>query len=214
MPKSNEYLEYVLEQLDRFGGVTARRMFSGFGLYQHEVFFGLLFSNTLYFKVNDNNRPEYESRGMRRFQPYKDKPHLSFHYYEVPAEILENREEITAWAARSVGAAIALAQEKAAKRRTPKAKRVKRKKAKGTKVTRPKSARSARSARPASSTRIETKPTKPSEADARPAQDTLLKSTSSRTGQSQVTPTRAKSNVPTSTRKSTPRKRSPARAKR
>ena len=128
MPKSQEYLEYVLEQLERFGGVTARRMFSGFGLYQHDVFFGLIFSDTLYFKVNDASRPDYESRGMRRFQPYKDKPHLSFTYYEVPVEVLEDREQLTLWATRSVQAAIAIALEKQAKRRKPKAKR---KKAKG-----------------------------------------------------------------------------------
>jgi DNA transformation protein and related proteins len=140
MPKSQEYLEYVLEQLDRCGGVTAKRMFSGFGLYQHDVFFGLLFSDTLYFKVNDENRPDYESRGMRRFQPYKDKPHLSFTYYEVPVEVLENREDLTLWASRSVQAALAAALEKQARRRKPKAKRAKAKKraqAKGRKLTRP-----------------------------------------------------------------------------
>ena len=133
MPKSREYLEYVLEQLERLGGVAARRMFSGFGLYQHEVFFGLIFSDTLYFKVNDANRPDYESRGMRRFQPYKDKPHLSFTYYEVPAEVLEDREQLTLWATRSVQAAIASALEKQARRRKPKAKG---KKAKGRKAKR------------------------------------------------------------------------------
>jgi DNA transformation protein len=138
MPKSREYLEYVLEQLDRFGGVTARRMFSGFGLYQHDVFFGLIFSDTLYFKVNDASRPDYESRGMRRFQPYKDKPHLSFTYYEVPAEVLEDREQLTLWASRSVQAAIAIALEKQARRRKPKAKgkKAKRVRAKAAKTAR------------------------------------------------------------------------------
>ena len=135
MPKSQEYLEYVLEQLERFGGVTARRMFSGSGLYQHDVFFGLIFSDTLYFKVNDASRPDYESRGMRRFQPYKDKPHLSFTYYEVPAEVLEDREQLTVWATRSVQAAIAIALEKETKRRKPKAK--------GKKAKRPKVKRTA-----------------------------------------------------------------------
>jgi len=124
MPKSSAYLEYVLEQLDRLGGVTPRRMFGGSGLYQHDVFFGLVFSDTLYFKVNDDNRVDYESRGMRRFQPYKDRPLLSFTYYEVPAEVLEDREELAAWARRSVQAAMAIALEKEAKRRKPKGKAV------------------------------------------------------------------------------------------
>jgi DNA transformation protein len=113
-------------------------MFSGFGLYQHDVFFGLIFSDTLYFKVNDASRPDYESRGMRRFQPYKDKPHLSFTYYEVPAEVLEDREQLTLWASRSVQAAIAIALEKQARRRKPKAKgkKAKRVRAKAAKTAR------------------------------------------------------------------------------
>ena len=128
MPHSNEYLEYVLEQLARLPGVRSRRMFSGAGLYQDEVFFGLLFDDTLYFKVDDSNRPDYESRGMAQFRPYEDRPLLSFSYYEVPAEVLEDRDQLIAWARRSVAAAAAIQAAKAAKRaKRPKRKAVKRK---------------------------------------------------------------------------------------
>jgi DNA transformation protein and related proteins len=126
MAHSNEYLEYVLEQLSGLPDVRSRRMFSGAGLYQDEVFFGLLFNDTLYFKVDDSNRPDYESRGMAQFRPYEDRPLLSFSYYEVPAEVLEDRHELQTWAARSVQAAAAIQAAKAAKR----AKRAKRKTAK------------------------------------------------------------------------------------
>lgn len=126
MPKNSEYLEYVLEQLSGLPNVTSRRMFSGAGFYQDDVFFGLLFSDTLYLKVNDANRADYESRGMQRFKPYKDKPHLSFTYYEVPAEVLEDRDELLVWAQKSVRAAVEIALEKQAKKRMrPKAKRAK-----------------------------------------------------------------------------------------
>ena len=117
MPQSKEYLQYVLGQLDGLRGVVSRRMFGGAGLYQDEVFFGLLFRGTLYFKVNDTNRADYESRSMGRFQPYPDKPYLSFTYYEVPADILEDREELTSWARRSIAAALALAAEKRVRKR-------------------------------------------------------------------------------------------------
>jgi DNA transformation protein and related proteins len=133
MPHKSEYLEYVLEQLGGLRGLVSRRMFSGAGLYQDEQFFALVFDDTLYFKVNDTNRGDYEARGMNRFRPYKDKPHLSFTYYEVPAEVLEDREELVAWARRSVAAAAASkvakprkrtsARRKVAKRKTPKSKR-------------------------------------------------------------------------------------------
>ncbi len=114
MPHNNEYLEYVLEQLARLPGVRSRRMFSGAGLYQDEVFFGLLFGETLYFKVDDRNRPDYESRGMAQFRPYKDRPQVSFTYYEVPPEVLEDRRELVAWASRAVEAAVAIQAAKAA----------------------------------------------------------------------------------------------------
>jgi DNA transformation protein len=123
MPHKNEYLEYVLEQLAGLPRVRSRRMFSGAGLYQDEVFFGLLFRDTLYFKVNDSNRPDYEARRMAQFKPYEDRPEVSFTYYEVPAEVLEDRDELVAWARRSVEAAAAIQAAKAAKR----AKRAKRK---------------------------------------------------------------------------------------
>ena len=116
MPQSKEYLQYVLEQLDSLRGVVSRRMFGGAGLYQDDVFFGLLFRDTLYFKVDDTNRADYESRGMGRFQPYPDKPYLSFTYYEVPADVLEDREELTSWARRSIAAALTAAAEKRARK--------------------------------------------------------------------------------------------------
>lgn len=116
MPHNNEYLEYVLEQLAGLPGVRSNRMFSGAGLYQDEVFFGLLFGETLYFKVDDSNRRDYESRGMAQFRPYKDRPQVSFTYYEVPPEVLEDRQELVAWARRAVEAAVAIQAAKAAKR--------------------------------------------------------------------------------------------------
>ena len=127
MPHSNGYLEYVLEQLAGLRGVVSRRMFGGAGLYQDEVFFALIFSDTLFFKVNDDSRPEYEARGMSRFKPYKDRPELSFTYYEVPADVLEDREELVVWARRSVQAAAASKSAKPGRRPASRGKRPKHK---------------------------------------------------------------------------------------
>jgi DNA transformation protein len=105
MPYSKEYLQYILEQLAGLRGVVARRLFGGAGFYSNELFFGLLMEDTLYFRVNDANRADYEALGMRRFQPYEDKAHLSFNYYTVPAHVLEDPDELVAWARRSLDAA-------------------------------------------------------------------------------------------------------------
>jgi DNA transformation protein len=115
MAVSADFLQYVLEQLDGLGAVTARRMFGAVGLYHGERFFALISRDTLYFKVNESNRGDYEARGMGRFRPFADKPHLSMTYYEVPADIIEDADECVVWARRSV--AIAAAAPKPAARR-------------------------------------------------------------------------------------------------
>jgi DNA transformation protein and related proteins len=124
MAVSSEYLQYVLEQLAGLGGVTARRMFGGVGLYQDQRFFGIITSDTLYFKVTDANRGDYQARGMQAFRPYPDKPHLSMSYFEVPADTLEDSEECVVWARKSVataGARAKPARKKAKAARAPRA---------------------------------------------------------------------------------------------
>lgn len=111
MPHSKDYLQYVLEQLGGLEGTVSRHMFGGVGLYHEELFFALISSDTLYFRVNDANRLDYEALGMRRFRPYKDKPYLSFNYYEVPPEILEDATQLVLWARRSLQAALAAKKE-------------------------------------------------------------------------------------------------------
>lgn len=115
MAVSEDFLQYVLEQLAGLGHVTPRRMFGGVGLYRDERFFGLIAGDILYFKVSDATRSDYESRGMSRFRPFADKPHWSMTYYEVPADILEDAEECAAWAQKSL--AIAASSVKPAARR-------------------------------------------------------------------------------------------------
>ena len=107
MAVSGEFQRYVLEQLQGLGTVTARRMFGAVGLYHADRFFAIILRDTLYFKVNDSNRADYESRGMGRLRPFADKPQLSMTYYEVPADTLEDAAECVLWARRSVAIAAA-----------------------------------------------------------------------------------------------------------
>ena len=105
MPVGAAFLQYVLEQLGRLRGVTQRRMFGGVGLYCDDVFFAVIDDDTLYFKVDDTTRPDYESRGMKPFRPYKNKPEVSMTYYTVPVDVLDDAEELVLWARRSVAIA-------------------------------------------------------------------------------------------------------------
>jgi DNA transformation protein len=123
MAVTEDFLQYVLEQLAGVGHVTPRRMFGAVGLYHDERFFGIIAGDTLYFKVNDSNRRDYEARGMDRFRPYADRPQLSMTYYEVPADILEDAEECGVWARNSVSIAAVAAKPAAKAKAAAKAKR-------------------------------------------------------------------------------------------
>src|SRR5437868_4769060 len=84
-------------------------MFGGIGLYSDSIFFALLDDDTLFCKVDDSNRTDYVERGARAFMPVGNKP---LGYYSVPVEILEDTEELTRWARKSVAVALATANRK------------------------------------------------------------------------------------------------------
>jgi len=104
MPVSEEYLDYVIDQLACIGQVTAKRMFGGAGLYYDGLFFGLIAGDALYFKVDDQNRPTYEAARSMPFQPYGEESY-SMGYFEVPVDVLEDVDELRVWARGAVAAA-------------------------------------------------------------------------------------------------------------
>jgi DNA transformation protein and related proteins len=106
MAVSKQYLDYLLGQLEGLGGVEARRMFGGLGLYSRGTFFGLLYKDRLYFKTDESTRAQYEVRGSEGFQP-RPGVKVQMSYYTVPAEVLEDDDELVRWAQKAVTAALA-----------------------------------------------------------------------------------------------------------
>ena len=120
MTVSSSFLAYVVEQLAALGRVRSKRMFGGVGLYCEELFFGLLDDDVLYLKADDSNREEFTARGMKPFQPFRDKPEYSMSYYQVPVEMIEDAEDLVRWARKAVRvAAGARARPSRSKRRSP-----------------------------------------------------------------------------------------------
>ena len=104
MRVSASFREFVLDQLAGLDGLRARAMFGGVGLYAHEVFFGILAADVLFFKVGDTNRREYETAGSSPFKPYADRA-MTMPYYNVPMVVLEDAVRLGEWAARAVAVA-------------------------------------------------------------------------------------------------------------
>ena len=114
MAVSDSYKTYVLEQLQELGSVAARTMFGGVGLYHQNLFFGLMDDDTLYFKVDDSNRQDYEGAGSTAFRPYGDS--YSMHYYEVPVDVLDDRAALKDWALKALAVARSSATAKQKRR--------------------------------------------------------------------------------------------------
>ena len=60
MAGSTEFVDFVLESLQPLGGVGARRMFGGWGIYKDGVMFALVARDQLFLKVDDGNRAAYD----------------------------------------------------------------------------------------------------------------------------------------------------------
>ncbi|MCI0528448.1 MAG: TfoX/Sxy family protein [Nitrospira sp.] len=98
--REDSFKEFVLDQLHDLKKVTCRAMFGGYGLYQGKTFFGILYNGRLYFKTNQMTRSEYIEKGMKPFRP-SAKMTLK-NYYEVPADILEDPDQLEEWAKKAI----------------------------------------------------------------------------------------------------------------
>ena len=119
MAVSDDFRDFVLEQLGPAGRVTSRRMFGGVGLYLDGLFFALIDDDTLYFKTDDGTRARYEKAGSKPFCPFPDRPEQPMGYWQVPAEVLEDAEKLSEWAREAMGVALAKKSRRPARRRSP-----------------------------------------------------------------------------------------------
>ena len=92
----DSFTAFVLDQLGGLHNVTSRSMFGGFGIYQGGMFFAIVSKGRLYFKTDAATRPLYQERGMKSFRP--NARQTLKNYYEVPTEVIEESDQLTAWA--------------------------------------------------------------------------------------------------------------------
>ena len=96
---SDDFYEYVLHDvLGHLDGITGRKMFGGYGIYQDGVFFAIIAYDELYFIVGDSNRADYEERGSKPFVfENKAGKKTTMSYWQLPLEIMEDPLEIQTW---------------------------------------------------------------------------------------------------------------------
>jgi len=108
MAVSVEYKAFVAEQLEPLGPVRIRNMFGGAGVYLDDLMFGLIAGETLFFKVDDRNRADYEAEdnGPFIYEPPSGKT-IAMSYYELPERLYDEPDELIGWARKALDAALA-----------------------------------------------------------------------------------------------------------
>ena len=101
--KEDSFVRFVLDQLGALEGLECRAMFGGHGIYLDENFFGILHDGRAYFRTRESTRPKYAEYGMSPFRP--NERQTLRNYYEVPVDILEDRDALCEWACASAATA-------------------------------------------------------------------------------------------------------------
>lgn len=107
-----QFLSYVRDQLRRWAPVEIRRMFGGHGVFRGNTMFALIHADVLYLRTDDGNRDDFAAAGMTAFTYERGAKTVSLGYHEVPADVLEDGENLAQWAARAFAAAERQAQKK------------------------------------------------------------------------------------------------------
>jgi DNA transformation protein len=111
--------DFLIDLFADFGPVTIRRMFSGFGISADGTNFALALRSGLYFRADEQSIPRFEAEGSKPFQyQTRTKTVTVASYWELPARLFDDPEELTGWARAALAAA-----ERAALKKRPKAKK-------------------------------------------------------------------------------------------
>jgi DNA transformation protein len=108
MPVSPAYKAFVQDVLSEFGPVSIRNMFGGAGIYADGVMFAILIDDTLYLKTDALSARDFAAEGKGPFTyRAKGRAPVAMSYWEVPERLLDDPEELVAWAKRAHAVAIA-----------------------------------------------------------------------------------------------------------
>ena len=114
MATDKSFYDYVMhEVIGGIPGISSKPMFGGFGLYKDGLIFGIIAGNTLYFKTSDPNRSDFERLGSQPFTyAGKNKKMTTLSYWELPAEIMEDKDKIRSWIEKSAAVSLETRRKK------------------------------------------------------------------------------------------------------
>src|SRR3984885_7920245 len=116
--------DFLIDLFSDFVPVPTRPMFSGFGISADGINFALALRAGLYFRADEATISQFEAEGSKPFQyQTRAKTVTVGSYWQLPARLFDDPEELAGWARAALAAA-----QRAAVRKRPKAKKAVRKK--------------------------------------------------------------------------------------
>ncbi len=111
--------EFLIDLFSDFGPVTIRPMFSGFGISVDGVNFAMALRAGLYFRADEVTIPGFEAEGSKPFQyQTRAKTVVVNSYWQLPARLFDDTEELSRWARAALGAAQRAVVKKKARKST------------------------------------------------------------------------------------------------
>ncbi len=123
MVASDDFAEFLCDQLAPLGRVTMRRMFGKTGVFCDGFMLGMVRDNTLYFRVDDDNRAIFKEAASFPPLNYEKKGgSIDLSFWRAPERLFDEPDELAAWARAALAAArrVAAQRERTARRRNSK----------------------------------------------------------------------------------------------
>jgi DNA transformation protein len=105
MKVSEDYKSYIEERFSAFGEVEFKKMFGGYGIFREGIMFAMISPGDIFrMRADDNNVGDYQKEGMQQFPSHGGKKGMP--YWDVPAYVIENQNDLKLWAEKSYKAAL------------------------------------------------------------------------------------------------------------
>src|SRR3954453_7157154 len=99
MVASDDFAEFLRDQLDPLGRITMRRMFGKTGVFCDGAMLGMVRDDTLYFRVDDDNRAVFKEAAAFPPLNYEKKGGtIDLAFWRAPERLFDEPDELVAWA--------------------------------------------------------------------------------------------------------------------
>jgi len=106
MAANAEFVSYIEEQLAPLGALSNGAFFGGRDIKYHGKQFAWIIGSTLYLRVSDATRAEFEANGAQPFKYNTKKGEVTVRkFYTAPEFLLDDPEQLLTWSRRAIDAA-------------------------------------------------------------------------------------------------------------